>query len=79
MSDAGANTQTPLSTRLTQVLGSSFTDYGVREALESLDGQLLENNPTSLRRLRAQFESSSIRHAGELLDNYAQVVSVSIH
>jgi len=72
-SSAGSN---PLSTKLSYVLGTSFTDYGLRQALESLDNQFPENTQTSRRHLRDEFEWRSIESARELLDNYAQVVAV---
>jgi hypothetical protein len=67
----------PLSAKLSQVLGTSYTDYGVRLALGSLDERFTENTPTSRRNLRATFELIDIEKSGALLTQYEQVISVS--
>jgi conserved oligomeric Golgi complex subunit 6 len=73
-----STTQAPLSTRVSQVLGTSFTDYGLREALESLDNnQFVENSHASRRQLRQRFESQSIKDAGDVLEHYLKVAQVS--
>jgi hypothetical protein len=76
MAEALIATQNPLSAKLAQVLGSSYTDYGVRQALGSLDEKFTENTPTSRRNLRATFELIDIEKSGALLTQYEQVISV---
>ena len=69
-------TQNPLSAKLSQVLGTSYTDYGVRSALESLGEQFTQNTPTSRRQLRATLELQDIESSGALLRQYEQVITV---
>jgi hypothetical protein len=76
MAESLVSTQNPLSAKLSQVLGSSYTDYGVKRALGSLDESFAENTPTSRRRLRATFESIDIEQSGAILTQYEQVISV---
>lgn len=76
MAESLVSTQNPLSAKLSQVLGSSYTDYGVRQALGSLDDKFTENTPTSRRQLRATFELVDIERSGALLTQYEQVISV---
>jgi hypothetical protein len=77
MAELSPASQNPLSAKLTQVLGSSYTDYGVRQALESLDGTFTVNTTSSRRQLRAAFELRGIETSGVLLAQYEQVISVS--
>ena len=76
MADLLSASQNPLSAKLTQVLGSSYTDYGVRQALESLDGHLTLNVSSSRRQLRAAFELRGLETSGVLLNQYEQVIAV---
>jgi hypothetical protein len=77
MADLLPASQNPLSAKLTQVLGSSYTDYGVRQALESLDGGPFALNVSSSRRqLRAAFELRGLETSGVLLNQYEQVIAV---
>jgi hypothetical protein len=76
MAESIASGQNPLSAKLSQVLGSSYTDYGVRQALGSLDETFSESTPTSRRQLRATFELIEIEQSGSLLTEYRQVISV---
>ena len=76
MAESVSALQNPLSSKLSQVLGTSYTDYGVRTALESLGDQFPENNPTSRRQLRAALELGDIQNWGALLEQYEQVISV---
>lgn len=71
-----SSTQNPLSAKLSQVLGTSYTDYGVRSALESLGEQFTQNSPTSRRQLRATLELQDIESSGALLRQYEQVITV---
>jgi len=66
----------PLSAKLSQVLAASYTDYGVRQALGSLDEKFTENTQTSRRNLRASFELVDIDKSGAVLTQYEQVISV---
>ena len=68
--------QNPLSAKLSQVLGTSYTDYRVKSALENLGGQFTENTPTSRRQLRASLELQDIQSSGALLKQYEQVIIV---
>ena len=77
MSESFSGSQNPLSAKLTQVLGTSYTDYGVRAALESLGNQFTENTPNSRRQLRAALELQDIKSSGALLGQYEQVIAVS--
>ena len=76
MAEALIPAHNPLSAKLSQVLGSSYTDYGVRQALGSLDDNFTENTPASRRHLRASFELIDIEKSGALLTQYEQVISV---
>jgi len=76
MAESLVSIQNPLSAKLSQVLGSSYTDYGVKRALGSLDENFAENTPTSRRRLRVTFESVDIEQSGAILTQYEQVISV---
>ena len=77
MSESLSSSQNPLSAKLSQVLGTSYTDYGVRSALESLGEQFTQNTPTSRRQLRAAIELQDIQSSGSLLRQYEQVITVS--
>ena len=68
--------QNPLSAKVTQILGTSYTDYAVRSALENLSLQFTENTPSSRRQLRANLELQDIQSAGALLEQYEQVLEV---
>ena len=68
--------QNPLSAKVTQILGTSYTDYAVRSALEDLSLQFTENTPSSRRQLRANLELQDIQSAGALLEQYEQVLAV---
>lgn len=76
MAEALIPAHNPLSSKLSQVLGSSYTDYGVRQALGSLEDNFTENTPTSRRHLRATFELIDIEKTGALLTQYEQIISV---
>lgn len=76
MSEAMLSSQNPLSAKLSQVLGTSYTDYGVRSALQSLDTQFSENTPNSRRRLRTALELLDIQSSGRLLEQYERVIDV---
>ena len=71
-----SSSQNPLSAKLSQVLGTSYTDYGVRSALESLGEQFTQNTPTSRRQLRASLELQDTQSTGALLRQYEQVIIV---
>ena len=79
MTESVSGSQNPLSTKLSQVLGTSYTDYGVTAALEALGERLkpTDNTPTSRRQLRAAIELQDIQRSGALLAQYEQVIAVS--
>ena len=68
--------QNPLAAKLSQVLGTSYTDYGIRTALEALGSEFSENTPAVRRQLRATLERRDIESAGALLGQYEQIVAV---
>jgi hypothetical protein len=70
--------QNPLSAKLSQVLGTSYADSGVRSALEALDGQFTQNTPTTRRQLRAVLELQDLESSGALLAQYEQVMAVCV-
>lgn len=73
-----SSSQNPLSAKLSQVLGTSYADSGVRAALESLDDQFAQNTHTTRRQLQATLELQDIQSSGALLAQYEQVISVSL-
>ena len=79
MTESLSGLQNPLSAKLSQVLGASYTDYGVRGALEALGEQFTPNGntPNSRRQLRAALELQDIQRSGALLAQYEQVMAVS--
>jgi len=79
MTESLSGSQNPLSAKLSHVLGTSYTDYGVRAALEALSEQFTptENTPNSRRQLRAALELQDIQRSGALLGQYEQVITVS--
>lgn len=79
MTESLLGSQNPLSAKLSQVLGSSYTDYGVRAALEALGEQFTptDNTPNSRRQLRAALELQDIQRSGAMLTEYEQVIAVS--
>jgi len=79
MTESLSASQNPLSAKLSQVLGTSYTDYGVRGALEALGKQFTPNHntPNSRRQLRAALELQDIQRSGALLAQYEQVMAVS--
>jgi len=79
MTDSLSTSQNPLSAKLSQVLGTSYTDYGVRVALEALGEQFTptDNTPNSRRQLRAALELQDIQRSGALLAQYEQVITAS--
>jgi hypothetical protein len=76
MVDASTS-QNPLSAKLTEVLGASYTDFGVRSALESLSEKFTENTPSSRRQLRTSLELRDLQHSGALLKEYEKVIAVT--
>jgi hypothetical protein len=68
--------QNPLATKISQVLSTSLTDYGVKQSLESIDRQFTDVSPASRRQLRTRFEHRAIQDAGDLLHRYEAVISV---
>jgi len=79
MTESLSGSQNPLSAKLSQVLGTSYTDYGVRAALEAVGEQFTttDNTPNSRRQLRAALEFQDIQRSGALLTQYEQVIAVS--
>jgi cbb3-type cytochrome oxidase cytochrome c subunit len=79
MTESLSGSQNPLSAKLSQVLGTSYTDYAVRRALEALGEQFSPNDNTanSRRQLRAALELQDIQRSGALLAQYEQVITVS--
>src|SRR5271170_7773883 len=61
MTESLSSSQNPLSAKLSQVLGASYTDYGIRSALEALGEQFSENTTTSRRQLRGTLELQDIQ------------------
>jgi hypothetical protein len=76
MSESMSPAQNPLSAKLSQVLGTSYTDYSVKSALESLDPHFSENTPASRRQLRAALELLDIQSSGKLLEQYERLIDV---
>jgi hypothetical protein len=76
MADASTS-QNPLSAKLTEVLGASYTDFGVRSALEALSEQFAENTPNSRRQLRTSLELRDLQNSGALLKEYEKVIVVT--
>lgn len=77
MTESLPSSQNPLSAKLSQILGTSYTDYRLRSALESLGEHFAENTSTSRRQLRAKLELQDIQSSGALLRQYEQVITVS--
>jgi len=79
MTESLSGSQNPLSAKLSQVLGTSYTDYGVRAALEALSEQFTptDNTPNLRRQLRSVLELQDIQRSGALLAQYEQVMVVS--
>ena len=76
MTTDAISSQTPLSTKLNHILGTSYTDYSIKSALECLGDQFVDNTPTARRQLRAQLELQEIQASGALLEQYEHVISV---
>jgi hypothetical protein len=75
---AAASGPNPLSAKLSQVLGTSYTDYAFKTAVEALGDTYTENTPTARRQLRANLELNDLQRSGALLLQYEKVIAVGI-
>jgi hypothetical protein len=73
---SAASGPNPLSARLSQVLGTSYTDYAFKTAVEALGDTYTQNTPNARRRLRANLELNDLQRSGALLRQYEKVVAV---
>lgn len=66
----------PLSAKLSQVLGTSYSDYAFKSAVESLGDTFVQNTPSARRQLRAHLELRDLQHSGAILAQYGKVLAV---
>ena len=71
-----SSAQNPLSAKLSQVLGTSYTDYAFKGAVEALAATFPHNTPSARRQLRAQLELNDLQRSGALLLQYEKVIAV---
>jgi len=71
-----SSAQNPLSAKLSHVLGTSYTDYAFKTAVESLADTFPHNTPNARRQLRAHLELNDLQRSGALLLQYEKVIAV---
>jgi hypothetical protein len=67
---------TPLSSKVTTVLSSSYADTDFRDALSLLDERGVLNTPAIRRQLRLDLQKEVIESNGEIIDEFANVAEV---
>ena len=65
------------STKIQTILGSSYTDLGTRDALETLDARQVKNDRETRRNLRLDVQREIIDCNGEIVQDFGQVAEVS--
>jgi hypothetical protein len=74
---AAASGPNPLSAKLSQVLGTSYTDYAFKTAVEALGDTYTQNSPSARRQLRSRLEFNDLQRSGALLLQYENVIAVA--
>ncbi|KAI9874276.1 MAG: Golgi transport complex subunit 6, partial [Pleopsidium flavum] len=62
-----------LSNKLTSVLSASYTDFEIRDALETLDRRGIKNTPETRRRLRLDVQKEVIECNGDIIKDFGAV------
>lgn len=65
-----------LSTKLTSVLSSSYTDYEIRDALRILDQRGITNDEDTRRNLKAYAQKEVIDCNAKIVDDFGKVAEV---
>lgn len=68
----------PLSSKITNVLSASYTDFEVRDALETLDIRGIQNTSETRRNLRLDVQKEIIDCNGEIVHDFSKVAEVSV-
>jgi hypothetical protein len=76
-SPSQAQRSNPLSSKITSVLSTNYTDSDIRDALALLDKQQLNNNAETRRRLRLDVQRDVIQSNGAIIHEFAHVAEVS--
>lgn len=71
-----AQRSNPLSSKITSVLSTNYTDSDIRDALALLDKQRLENTAETRRRIRLDLQWDVIQSNGEIVGEFAHVAEV---
>ena len=75
-SPSQAQRSNPLSSKITSILSTNYTDSDIRDALALLDRQQLENSPETRRLLRLNVQRDVIQSNAEIIREFAHVAEV---
>lgn len=64
------------SNKLTSVLSASYTDFDIRDALETLDRRGVKNTPETRRQLRLDVQKEVIECNGAVIKDFGVVAEV---
>ncbi|TQS37272.1 hypothetical protein Golomagni_02261 [Golovinomyces magnicellulatus] len=63
----------PLASKVTSILSTSYADSDIKDALEILDKQGLENTPVTRRQLRYDIQKEVIESSGQIIGEFGHV------
>lgn len=67
-----------LLSRITTILSASYSDLGIRDALETLDARHVENTPETRRQLRLDVQRDVIQANGDIVHDFGEVAEVGL-
>lgn len=67
----------PLASKVTAILSTSYSDTEFRNALELLDQRAISNDATSRRQIRLKLQKEVIDSNGEIIDEFGRVAEVN--
>lgn len=73
----GSKGSSPLASRVTSVLSTSYSDTEFRDALALLDGRKLINDAETRRQIRMDLQKEVIDSNGEIIGEFGKVAEVS--
>lgn len=75
---ANAPRSNALSNKLTSILSASYTDFEIRDGLETLDKREIKNTPDTRRRLRLDVQKEVIECNGDIIKDFGAVAEVRL-
>lgn len=76
-STSGPKASTPLASKVTTVLSTSYSDTEFRDALALLDERGLHNDAETRRQIRMDLQKEAIDSNGEIISDFGRVAEVS--